>query len=78
VELGNGRCTGTFAACAVHDLIRWFYFSAITLSTLGYGDITPKGDLMAELTTSFEALNGLIAFGVFTGALTTYLSKTES
>lgn len=52
-------------------MLRWFYFSTVTLSTLGYGDITPKGNGLAELTASLEALNGLIAFGVFTGALTT-------
>jgi hypothetical protein len=67
-----------FWICTARDVVRWFYFSTVTFSTLGYGDITPKENALAEIVASVEALNGLVAFGVFTGALTTYLSKNES
>lgn len=56
-----------------HRITKAFYFSTVTVSTLGYGDISPKGGL-ARLTAAFEAINGLIAFGVFTGTLTSYVS----
>jgi len=67
----------THAGGAVHALTEtahWAYFSAITISTLGYGDIAPVSTI-SQLTAALEALNGLLAFGVFTGAITTYLSR---
>lgn len=78
VELGAVSGPSGVVVSAAVEAVRWFYFSTVTFSTLGYGDITPNGNLAAEMTTSIEALNGLIAFGVFTGALTTYLSKSEA
>lgn len=43
------------------------YFSTVTFTTLGYGDITllPRWRLLS----SFEAVNGLILFGVSTAFL---------
>lgn len=64
-----------FLPRAVHETVRWLYFSTVTFATVGYGDLSPGGSLSGELTASAEALNGLIAFGVFTGALTGYLSR---
>ncbi len=58
----------------VEGTVRWFYFSAVTITTLGYGDIVPVS-IASRLTVAIECLNGLIAFGVFTGAVTTYLSR---
>ena len=37
------------------------YFSTITFSTVGYGDITPRADW--RLFASFEAVNGFILIG---------------
>src|SRR3954466_5943944 len=38
--------------------LEYFYFSAETFTTLGFGDIVPEGPM--RLLASFEPLNGLI------------------
>ncbi len=43
---------------------RALYFSTVTFTTLGYGDITL--DERWQLLSSFEAANGIILFGVST------------
>ncbi len=40
------------------------YFSVITITTLGYGDITPNGTFM-KLLVSIEAISGIAIFGIF-------------
>ena len=59
---------------ALTETAHWAYYSAVTITTLGYGDIAPISTV-SQLTAGLEALNGLLAFGVFTGAITTYLSR---
>ncbi|MGE6415782.1 potassium channel family protein [Planococcus kocurii] len=46
----------------------YFYFSIITITTLGYGDITPVGDL-GQLLTASESLLGIILIGLFLNSL---------
>jgi voltage-gated potassium channel Kch len=43
---------------------RALYFSTVTFTTLGYGDITLQERW--QLLSSFEAANGIILFGVST------------
>jgi inward rectifier potassium channel len=43
-----------------------FFFSAQTLTTVGYGRISPEG-LAANLVAAFQALLGLMAFAIVTG-----------
>jgi inward rectifier potassium channel len=45
-----------------------FFFSAHTLTTVGYGSIWPSGPA-ANAVASFEALMGLLAFAIATGLL---------
>jgi inward rectifier potassium channel len=45
-----------------------FFFSAQTLTTVGYGSITPKGP-WTSIVASFEALVGLMAFALGAGLL---------
>jgi hypothetical protein len=40
------------------DLNEFFYYSAVTYTTLGFGDITPLGHL--RILTTVESLAGLI------------------
>ena len=49
------------------DLERALYFSTVTFSTLGYGDITLQDRW--QLLSSFEAMNGIILVGVSTGLI---------
>ena len=48
------------------------YFSTVTFTTLGYGDITPVGHY--RIFAVFEALMGYICVGLFVGALGLYFS----
>jgi len=43
---------------------RLLYFSFITLTTVGYGDITPKGEL-AQMLSAAEALVGQLYLAIF-------------
>ena len=45
-----------------------FFFSVHTLTTVGYGNIYPKGT-WANLTSALEAATGLMVFAVITGLL---------
>lgn len=49
------------------DLNRSLYFSVVTSTTLGYGDITLSERW--QLLATFEAMGGLILFGVTTAFL---------
>ncbi len=46
------------------DFATALYFSAVTATTLGYGDITLSADW--RLLSTFEAMAGLLLFGVTT------------
>jgi hypothetical protein len=49
-------------------LLRMFYFSASTVTTLGIGDIQPITPLARTLVT-LEAIFGLVFIGLFLNAL---------
>lgn len=49
------------------DLLAYFYYSAITYTAVGYGDILPTGDI--RLLAVAESLNGLLLIG-WSGAFT--------
>lgn len=49
------------------EVLRWidaFYFSTMTLTTIGYGDITPQTDA-GKLFTMFYAVTGIGIIGAF-------------
>lgn len=47
-------------------LVHLFFFSAQTLTTVGYGAISPSG-FWSSLISSFEAMCGLLTFAIMTG-----------
>lgn len=66
---------GTFGAYALRDdfdgiehLLDAFYFTLITSSTVGYGDITPETEVAVLFTMSLVVL-GVASFGIAIGAL---------
>ena len=54
-----------------------FFFSSHTLSTVGYGNIAPRG-LAANFVASFEALVGVLGFAVATGLLFGRVSRPSA
>ena len=50
------------------DFLNGFFFSAQTLTTVGYGGIAPKG-ITVNFIAAFEAMIGLLSFSFITGML---------
>ncbi|MGI6686288.1 MAG: ion channel [Bacillota bacterium] len=44
--------------------LKWFYFSVITMTTVGYGDVTPINGLM-QVVVSLESFIGYISLPIF-------------
>lgn len=65
--------TGNFFS----DFLNGFFFSAQTLTTVGYGGIVPKGTT-ANLIAAFEAMIGLLSFSFITGLLYGRFSKAKA
>ena len=59
------------------DLLNGFFFSAQTVTTVGYGGISPQG-LTANIIASFQAMIGLLGFSFITGLLYGRFSKPRA
>lgn len=64
------------AVGAFEDLESALYFSTVTFTTLGYGDLTLGADW--RLLASFEAANGTIMFGWSTSLVVAYIQRIAS
>ncbi|HEY6291725.1 MAG TPA: ion channel [Terriglobia bacterium] len=64
--IGIGHLRGAEAGTALERFLNAFFFSAHTLTTVGYGNIYPEG-IPANALATLEALLGLLAFAVATG-----------
>lgn len=53
-----------------------FYFSVVTLATVGYGDHTPTSDF-AKIFTSFYILIGVTTFLLFVNELSRYIHNEK-
>ncbi len=53
------------------DVLTWFYFSVVTFTTLGFGDVTPIG-WVGELVVMIEVILGYIGLG---GLITIFATK---
>lgn len=54
-----------------------YYYSFVTLTTLGFGDITPISDL-AQILTTLEAVLGLVVIAVLVGRVVGLLVSQQS
>ena len=59
------------------DWLNGFFFSAQTLTTVGYGGIAPEG-ITANIIAVFEAMVGLLGFSFITGLLYGRFSKPKA
>ncbi|WP_103071464.1 ion channel [Aquimarina sediminis] len=59
------------------DFLNAFFFSAQTITTVGYGAMAPKGVIFG-IISSFEALIGLLSFSFITGLLYGRFSKPRA
>jgi inward rectifier potassium channel len=76
-EIGTEQLTGIDAPTPGGRFLETFFFSAHTLSTVGYGNISPHG-LAAETLSSVEALAGVLGFAVATGLLFGRVSRPSA
>jgi inward rectifier potassium channel len=66
--IGLQHLKGAEAPTAAGRFLNGFFFSAHTLTTVGYGSISPEG-IAANCIAAFEALCGLMTFALATGLL---------
>jgi inward rectifier potassium channel len=66
--LGPGHLQGGDAPHKLDRFLNAFFFSAHTLTTVGYGNIAP-GSISANVLAVIEALIGLLGFALATGIL---------
>lgn len=64
--IGTERLRGAEAGTALGRFLNAFFFSAHTLTTVGYGNIYPAS-ILANTVAALEALAGLLAFALATG-----------
>jgi inward rectifier potassium channel len=76
-SLGPGEVLGAEATTAAGRFLNMFFFSAHTLSTVGYGSLAPKG-VAANVISSVEALIGVLGLAVATGLLFGRISRPSA
>jgi len=75
--LGQGQLQGADAPTEFGRFLNDFFFSAHTLSTVGYGNITPFSTA-ANVVAATEALTGVLGFAVATGLLFGRVSRPSA
>src|ERR1035438_8907356 len=75
--LGPDQLAGADAPTAWGRFLNDFFFSAHTLSTVGYGNISPRG-MAGNVVAAFEALVGVLSFAVATGLLFGRVSRPSA
>ncbi len=66
--IGVENLTGMESTTTFNDFIEAFFFSAQTITTLGYGRVAPLGHL-ANSVAAIESMLGLLGFALATGML---------
>lgn len=66
--IGINNLNGYEGTDALHHFLSAFFFSAQTVSTVGYGHISPSG-VATNFVAAFESMIGLLVFAMATGLL---------
>ncbi|SDW49782.1 inward rectifier potassium channel [Lutibacter oricola] len=61
----------------IDDFFNAFFFSAQTITTVGYGGLSPQG-FIGNVISTFQALTGLLSFSFITGLLYGRFSKPKA
>ncbi len=75
--IGTDSLTGVGGTTEWEHFISAFFFSAQTITTLGYGQMAPTG-LLANMVAAFESLLGLLTFALATGMVYGRFSKPRA
>jgi inward rectifier potassium channel len=75
--LGPNQLAGLDNSDPVRHMMNCFFFSSHTLSTVGYGNLYPKG-IEANFVASIESLVGVLGFAVATGLLFGRVSRPSA
>ena len=68
VAIGIEHLRGAYAPTAAMRFVNAFFFSAHTLTTVGYGNVWPMGPA-ANAIAALEALAGVLVFAIATGLI---------
>lgn len=75
--MGTDQLQGITSPTGFGRFLDAFFFSSHTLTTVGYGNISPRG-LGANLLAAFESLVGVLSFAVATGLLFGRVSRPSA
>lgn len=75
--IGVENLTGTYGTTSLEQFTETFFFSAQTITTLGYGRVAPIG-LAANIVAAIESMLGLLSFALATGLLYGRFSKSRT
>jgi inward rectifier potassium channel len=76
-SLGPDQLQNADAPTTFGRFLNDFFFSAHTLTTVGYGSIAPSG-IAANFVAALEAMTGLMGFAVITGVLFGRVSRPSA
>src|SRR5476651_1460848 len=75
--IGPGGLSGSSGISTFHHFMDAFFFSAQTISTVGYGRISPNG-MASNSVAALESMLGLLAFALATGLLYGRFSRASA